>query len=106
MKPLEFLKKEVLSMVSDLECIEVRRGSGIGMLFLGVGIGAIAGGLAALLLTPRSGKETQDILKGRAKQTGQMLQSRLSDVKEKFGQMGQNMRSSAESRMQSVEQSK
>jgi hypothetical protein len=69
---------------------------GLGMFLLGVLAGAVAGGIAALLLAPRSGRETREMIRSKAAETGQMIQSRANDVKERVSQVGNAMRSRAQ----------
>ncbi len=92
-------------MVSDLDYIEMKRGSAVRAMLLGLFIGAVAGGVTALLLAPRSGRETQAMLRDRAKQTQQMLQERVNTVKARVGKVRESMRSRAEEEMQSVDKS-
>ncbi len=47
----------------------------IGMvgIWLGLGVGLLAGGLAALFLTPGSGKQNRDMVKNRALQAKEVI---------------------------------
>ena len=78
-------------------------GAGIGGMFMGILIGAVIGGVAALLLAPKSGKETRDIIRGKAVEAQQVVQSKVEDVKGKVSHMKETMRSKAEEEAQSVE---
>jgi gas vesicle protein len=91
-------------MVSNMDYMGQQKGMAVGTLLLGILIGAAAGGIATLLLAPRSGKETREMLRGKAMETQEMLASRYQDVKEKVGKVTQSMRSAAEKEMQSVDQ--
>jgi gas vesicle protein len=75
------------------------RGSGAGMFLLGMLTGAIAGGLTALLLAPRTGKETREMIRGRAMEMQQMMQDRYSDVKERVGRAGECLRTGTKTDM-------
>jgi gas vesicle protein len=73
------------------------RGSGMGMFFVGIITGAVAGGIAALLLAPMSGKETRQMLRDRAMQTQQMTKEWVNDVKGRVSQAGQCLTSTTKS---------
>lgn len=75
---------------------------GIGMLFIGLFAGAAVGGIVALIFAPKSGRETRGIIKGKAVETQQMIQSRANDVKERVNKIGSNMRSRAKQEAQQV----
>ena len=90
-------------MVSELDYMNNRRGIAVGSLLIGVLIGAVVGGVTALLLTPSSGREMRQMLRSKAGETQQMLQERLSGIKEKVGQVAGTMRERAEEEMQSVD---
>jgi gas vesicle protein len=93
-------------MVVDVECRNRMATAGMSMFFLGLLAGAAAGGIAALLLAPKSGRETREMIKGRANETQQRIQSQVNNVKDKVGQIRNNMRSRAEQEAQKVEESK
>ncbi len=76
-------------MAVDMDYIEVKRSINLGSLFLGILIGAVAGGTAALLLAPKSGPETRTFLRDKAMETQQMLQNRVKDVTERASRAGQ-----------------
>jgi gas vesicle protein len=76
--------------------------SGMGMFFFGLLAGAAVGGAVALLLAPRSGKETREMIRGKAMETQQMIQSRANEVKERVGNIAGAMRSKAEQAVQEV----
>ncbi len=78
-------------------------GAGIGGLLLGILVGAVIGGVVTLLLTPRTGKETRELIAGKASQTGQMLKDRYSDVSGRVGRMKDAMLSSAKEEAEKVE---
>ncbi len=93
-------------MVYDVECRNRTAAAGVGMFFVGLLAGAVAGGIAALLLAPKSGRETRDMIRGKAMETQQMVQSQASNVKEKVGQIRSNMRNRAEQEASKVQASK
>ena len=78
-------------------------GAGMGGLFLGILIGAVVGGITALLLAPKSGKETRDIIRGKATRAQQMVQSRFEDIKGRVSQIKETVQSKAEEEARSVE---
>lgn len=85
---------------------ETRSGMpGIGMFLLGLLAGAVVGGIVALLFAPKSGKETREMIRGKAAETGQMIQSRANDVKERITKVGSAMRSKAEQESANVDNS-
>ncbi len=90
-------------MSSNIDYLGGRTGSMVGTLFLGILIGAVAGGIAALLLAPKSGRETRELIRGRAMETGQMLQERFKDVRGRFSKASQEMGTPNEKVMQAVE---
>jgi gas vesicle protein len=77
--------------------------TGAGGLFLGILIGALVGGTVALLFAPRSGKETREMMRNKATETQEMIKNRVNDVKDKFGRVKENIRSSAEQEMKSID---
>ncbi len=87
-------------MATDLDYIETRGGFNLGTLFLGILIGAVAGGVVALLFAPKTGPETRALLRGKATETQQMLQSRANDISERVGKIRSGLRSSAEKQSQ------
>jgi gas vesicle protein len=76
--------------------------SGGGGLFLGFLIGALAGGITALLLAPKSGKETREYLREKAMDAQHMVQEKASDVRNRFSRMKEDMQSRAEEEAESV----
>jgi|WetSurMetagenome_2_1015567.scaffolds.fasta_scaffold945264_2 gas vesicle protein len=76
--------------------------SGMGMFFIGLLAGAAVGGAVALLIAPRSGKETREMIRGKAMETQQMIKSRANEVKERVSKIGGTMRSRAEQEAQQV----
>ncbi len=91
-------------MATEFDYLQSKRGLSVGSLLIGVLIGAVAGGVAAMLLTPKSGKETRAMLRGKAVQTQQMMQERFANVKERIGKVRENMRARAQEEMHQVEQ--
>jgi gas vesicle protein len=89
-------------MAADIDLIQGRTGIAVGSLLLGVLIGAVAGGIAALLLAPQPGSETQRMIRERAAQTGHMFQDRYNTIKDRVAKVGSNMRSRAESEMEAA----
>ena len=76
--------------------------SGGGGLFLGFLIGALAGGITALLLAPKSGKETREYLREKATDAQHMVQEKASDVRNRFSRMKEDMQARAEEEADSV----
>ncbi len=68
-------------------------GFGIGGFFLGMLVGAIAGGVAALLLTPQTGTETRDMLKDRFSRMRDMVRSQAQEAAKNVDQMSQETQS-------------
>jgi gas vesicle protein len=97
-----FSGKEVSNMAADIDLVQNRTGIAVGSLLIGVLIGAVVGGVAALLLAPQSGNETQRMIRDRAMQTGQMFQDRYNTIRDRVSKTGSNMRSRAESEMQAA----
>jgi len=81
-------------------------GAGIGGFFLGMLTGAVVAGIVTLLIAPRSGRETRDLLRGKARETQHMVQQKVSGMKEKAGKIRDTMRSRAEEEMQSAEKNR
>jgi gas vesicle protein len=63
---------------------------------LGMLAGAVVGGLTALFLAPKSGRETREMLMRRAAETQHLVQSKVHDVKESLGKTSQSLRSKTE----------
>jgi gas vesicle protein len=80
-------------MAVDTEYIEVEKRFSTGTFLLGVLTGAVVGGVVALLLAPKSGQETRAMIRSKADETQQMLQSRVNDVKERVGKVRQDLSS-------------
>lgn len=64
-------------------------GFGIGGFFLGMLAGAVVGGIAALLLAPKSGPETREMITDRMNQWKDIVKSRAHEVGEAAKGMGQ-----------------
>ena len=77
-------------------------GAGIGGLFLGVVIGAVAGGVAVLLYAPKSGPETRALLRDEVNETQRMLQDWSDELQERVNRFSQIIRFRAEREMQPV----
>jgi gas vesicle protein len=62
---------------------------------LGLFIGTVVGGLAALFLSPKSGKENRELVMKKAKQLRKLLEEKEVDkkVKEIFGEVSEEARS-------------
>jgi gas vesicle protein len=58
------------------------RGGAGGSFFLGLLLGAVAGGVAALMLAPRSGQETRDMVKNKINQMKEIARDTANDVKQ------------------------
>ncbi len=63
-----------------------RRG-GVGLLVVGLLLGAAVGAAAALLLAPKSGREVRDDLAARAKKARETANESLQQGREKVGQV-------------------
>ena len=87
-----------MGMMSETE----KRRLNLGSFFIGIAVGAIIGGGAALLFAPKSGRETRGLIKDKAVGTGHMLQDRANDVKNKAGQIGKIVRSRGQQEMETV----
>ncbi len=70
--------------------------SGAGMFFIGMLTGAIVGGVAALLLTPKTGKETRQLIKDKTMEWRDMAQERYVDFKDRFTRAGECLRTPTE----------
>jgi len=55
---------------------------GVGTFFLGILAGAVIGGVAALLMAPKSGPETRDMLKDRFSQMKEIVRSKTKEAQE------------------------
>jgi gas vesicle protein len=82
---------------------EDKRKMNVGAFFIGIAVGAVIGGGAALLFAPKSGRETRSLIRDKAVETGHMVKERASDIKGKASQIGRTIRSKAEREMESVE---
>jgi len=82
---------------------EEERKISLGAFFIGIAVGAVLAGGAAMLFAPKSGKETRDLIKSRANQAGQMVQQRMGDIKDKARRVAQTMRSETKKEMESAE---
>jgi gas vesicle protein len=98
-----YSEKEEHHMATEIDYMETKRGLNIGSLLIGVAIGAVVGGVTALLLAPKSGKETQEMIRGKAVETQEMLKERYSDVKERIGKIRDTVVSRAEEEAQKAE---
>ncbi len=77
-------------------------GTGVGGLFLGLLIGAVAGGIAVLLYAPKSGPATRTLLKEELDETQKMFQNWSNDLQERVDRFSQIIRFKAEREMQPV----
>jgi gas vesicle protein len=57
-------------------------GIALGSFFLGMLSGAVVGGLAALLLTPKSGPDTREMISGRFNKVKDAFRSNTENMKE------------------------
>ncbi len=55
-------------------------GIGVGSFFIGMMVGAVVGGVAALFLAPMRGAETRDMVTSRFNQMKDVVRSSASDV--------------------------
>lgn len=72
------------------------RGSGVGMFFLGILTGAIVGGVTALLLAPKNGQETRQLIKDKTMEWRDMAQERYSDIKDRMTRAGECLKTTSE----------
>ncbi len=56
-------------------------GIGVGSFFLGMLVGAVIGGVTALMLAPKSGAETREMVRNRYNQVRDVVRSSAQDVK-------------------------
>ncbi len=75
-------------------------GSGIGGVFLGILIGAVAGGIAVMLYAPKSGPQTRALLKEEVDETQKMLQSWANDIKTRADRFAEVIRFTTQTEMQ------
>ncbi len=76
-------------------------GSGIGGVFLGILIGAVAGGIAVMLYAPKSGPQTRALLKEEVDETQKMLQNWANDLRVRADRFSQIIRYTTESMTES-----
>jgi gas vesicle protein len=73
---------------------DVTRAAGFSMggFFLGVLVGAVAGGLTALLLAPKSGAETREMVMSRVNQAKDVVRGAAQDIKKTGQDMKEQVR--------------
>ncbi len=71
-----------MSTVTEQESAEVVRKNSVGMLFIGLGVGAVAAGITALLLAPKSGSETREMIKNRFSQMRDIVRPKAQEPTE------------------------
>jgi gas vesicle protein len=71
-------------------------GSGPSSFFLGLLTGLVLGGIAVMLYAPRSGPETQNLLRDEVNKTQQMLQNWSNDIKQRADGFAEAIRFGAE----------
>jgi gas vesicle protein len=64
-------------------------GNSMGTFFLGLAVGAIVGGVTALLLAPQPGTDTRTMLKDRFSRMRDMVRSRAQEAAEKVDKMSE-----------------
>ena len=69
-------------MVAGYENMESTRRMGTGSFLIGMAAGILVGGITVLLLAPKSGPETRQMLRGKADDAREMIQSRFNQVKD------------------------
>ncbi len=79
---------------------------GVSGFVVGLLTGALIAGVAVFLFAPRSGKETREMIKSKAMETQQKIQSQVSGVKDKVNQIRTNMQNRAEQEAQAVDKTK
>ncbi len=89
-------------MVSEYDYMKSQRRLAVGSLLIGILIGAVAGGVTALLVAPNSGQKTRQMIKEKTKEGQHVLQERLSNIKAKVGQVKETIHSRARQEMDSV----
>ena len=72
--------------------VNERGSSGVGMFFPGLLAGAVVGGVTALLIAPRSGQETRQMIKDKTMEWRDMAQDRFTDAKDRFSRAGECLR--------------
>ena len=84
-------------MATEREYIEGNGNSNMKGFLIGMLVGAVVGSAAALLLAPKSGKETREMIRNKASETQEMLRSRVNEVKERVGKIRDCVSSNSES---------
>ena len=69
--------------------------SGVGFLS-GLVLGAFAGAILALVLTPQTGEETRDLIAGKAQEAKGKAMDLASDLKDLAGQLSEDLRRQAD----------
>lgn len=65
---------------------------GVSGFMLGLLVGSVVAGIAALLYAPRSGQETRERLKDEVNETQQMFQTWMNDLKQRTDSISQIFR--------------
>lgn len=68
---------------------------GVGSFFLGIGVGLVAGGAAALLLTPYNGTQAREKLAKAGEDLGNTVTSKVNQLKSRTGQNGHSLQGSS-----------
>jgi hypothetical protein len=79
---------KLLDMDNVLDAVglaRANRGTGVGSFFVGIGIGVIAGGAAALLLTPYRGAETRERLLRAGEDLGRTVSTKVNEIAGRAG---------------------
>jgi gas vesicle protein len=74
--------------MNNMSEVEKAAGFSFGGFFIGVLVGAVAGGIAALMLAPKSGQETREMVMNRFNQAKDVVKGAGEDMKK----TGQDMR--------------
>ena len=76
--------------------------NGIGMLFVGILLGALTGAVVALLFAPQSGEETRTLIKDKSIELRDKAQVTAEQAKAKTDEVVRQIKDQSQSVMQSV----
>ncbi len=78
-------------------------GAGIGGMFMGVLIGAVIGGIVALLFAPQPGTQTREMVRNRFGQFREVFRGTASDVGQTAEKTAEQMKQGASEMRESVQ---